>query len=114
MIRSVIDLSLRLRTLIVAAAAVLAIAGAWHMRGVPLDVVPEFSPIKLIVKTEALGLSSTEVEALITVPIEADLLNGVPWLQTIQSESTTGLSSIEMTFAPAPTTCAPGRWCRNG
>ena len=100
MIRSVIDLSLRLRTLIVAAAAVLAIAGAWHMRGVPLDVVPEFSPIKLIVKTEALGLSSTEVEALITVPIEADLLNGVPWLQTIQSKSTTGLSSIEMTFAP--------------
>ena len=46
------------------------------------------------------GLSSTEVEALITVPIEADLLNGVPWLETIQSESISGLSSIEMTFAP--------------
>jgi CzcA family heavy metal efflux pump len=100
MIHSIIDLSLRLRTLVVALAAVLAIAGVWHMRSVPLDVVPEFSPIKLVVKTEALGLSSTEVEALITVPIEADLLNGVPWLQTIQSESTTGLSSIEMTFAP--------------
>jgi CzcA family heavy metal efflux pump len=100
MIHSIIELSLRLRTLVVAFAAVLAVAGIWHMRSVPLDVVPEFSPVKLIVKTEALGLSSTEVEALITVPIEADLLNGVPWLQTIQSESTTGLSSIEMTFAP--------------
>jgi CzcA family heavy metal efflux pump len=100
MIHSIIDLSLRLRTLVVAFAAVLAIVGIWHLRSVPLDVVPEFSPIKLVVKTEALGLSSTEVEALITVPIEADLLNGVPWLQTIQSDSTSGLSSIEMTFAP--------------
>ena len=98
--RSIVELGLRLRTLIVAFAAVLVAAGAWHLRSVPLDVVPEFSPVKLIVKTEALGLSSTEVEALITVPIEADLLNGVPWLQTIQSESMTGLSSIEMTFAP--------------
>jgi Cu/Ag efflux pump CusA len=100
MMHSAIELSLRLRTLVVAAAAILAVAGVLHMRSVPLDVVPEFSPIKLVVKTEALGLSSSEVEALITVPLEADLLNGVPWLQTIQSESTTGLSSIEMTFAP--------------
>jgi Cu/Ag efflux pump CusA len=100
MIRSVIELSLRLRTLVVAFAAVLVAAGVWHMRSAPLDVVPEFSPIKMIVKTEALGLSSSEVEALITVPIEADLLAGVPWLETIQSESMTGLSSIEMTFKP--------------
>ena len=78
MIHSIIEFSLRLRTLVVAFAAVLVAAGVWHMRSVPLDVVPEFSPIKLIVKTEAPGLSSSEVEALITVPIEADLLAGVP------------------------------------
>src|SRR4030088_2833544 len=99
MIHSIIELSLRLRTLVVAFAAVLAVAGIWHMRSVPLDVVPEFSPVKLIVKTEALGLSSTEVEALITVPIEADLLNGVPWLQTPQPASTPGRSLTEMNFA---------------
>jgi len=34
------------------------------------------------------------------VPLEADLLNGVPWLQVIQSESMAGLSTIEMIFAP--------------
>jgi CzcA family heavy metal efflux pump len=100
MIGSVIGLSLRIRTLVGVSAVLLAVIGVWQMRSVPLDVIPEFSPIKLIVKTEALGLSSTEVEALITVPIEADLLAGVPWLQTIQSESITGLSAIEMTFAP--------------
>src|ERR1700730_7919597 len=33
-------------------------------------------------------------------PLEADLLNGVPWLQVIQAESMAGLSTIEMIFAP--------------
>jgi Cu/Ag efflux pump CusA len=70
------------------------------LRDKPLDVIPEFSPLSLTVKTESLGLSSAEVESLITVPLEADLLNGVPWLQVIQSESMAGLSTIEMIFAP--------------
>jgi Cu/Ag efflux pump CusA len=79
---------------------VLLIAGIWQLRDTPLDIVPEFSPLTLEVKTESLGLSSAEVEALITIPLEADLLNGVAWLRSIESESTAGLSTIEMTFAP--------------
>ena len=98
--QAVINSILRLRTFVVALAAVLLVASFWQLRDVPLDVVPEFSPVRLVVKTEALGLSAAEVESLITVPIEADLLNGVPWLENIESESTTSLSSIEMTFEP--------------
>jgi Cu/Ag efflux pump CusA len=98
--RWIVSSSIRFRTLVVAAAAMLFGAGAWQLRMVPLDVVPEFSPPSLVVKTEALGLSSTEVEALITVPLEADLLNGVPWLRTIQSDSMAGVSTIEMSFTP--------------
>jgi Cu/Ag efflux pump CusA len=96
----IVSSSIRLRTLVAAFAALLLIAGGWQLRSVPLDAVPEFSPLSLQVKTEALGLSASEVEALITVPMEADLLNGVPWLQSIESESVTGLSSIEMFFVP--------------
>ena len=70
------------------------------MRQISLDVVPEFSPLSLQVRTEALGLSAAEVESMITVPLEADLLNGVAWLKSIESESITGVSSIEMFFAP--------------
>jgi Cu/Ag efflux pump CusA len=76
------------------------ILGAVDLRNKPLDVIPEFALPSLTVKTESLGLSSAEVESLITVPLEADLLNGVPWLQVIQSESMAGLSTIEMIFAP--------------
>src|SRR4051794_5252517 len=91
---------LRLRSLLVAIAAVLLIGGIWQMRQMPLDVVPEFSPLTLQVRTEALGLSAAEVESLITVPLEADLLIGVPSLKSIESESITGVSSIDMLFEP--------------
>ena len=96
----IISSSVRLRDLVVAVASGLLIFGAVSLRDKPLDVIPEFSPLSLTVKTESLGLSSAEVESLITVPLEADLLNGVPWLQVIQSESMAGLSTIEMVFAP--------------
>src|SRR6266576_322665 len=91
---------LRLRIVVVAVAAVLVAAGFWQIRQAPLDVVPEFSPETLQVRTEALGLSAAEVESLITVPLEADLLVGVPWLKSIESESITGVSSIDLLFAP--------------
>src|SRR5262245_29452184 len=100
MLAWLISFSLRLRNIVVAVAAGLLILGAVGIRTKPPDVIPEFSPLLLTVKTESLGLSSAEVESLITVPLEADLLNGVPWLQVIQSESMAGLSTIEMIFAP--------------
>ena len=100
MMRWIISSGLRLRTMVAALAALLLIVGGWQLHNVPLDAVPEFSPLSLQVKTEALGLSATEVESLITVPMEADLLNGVPWLRSIESESMTGVSSIELFFVP--------------
>ena len=100
MLQNIIASSIRLRTLVVALAVMLLIIGVWRVRDTPLDVIPEFSTLSLQVSTEALGLSTAEVESLITVPMEADLLNGVPWLRSIESESITGLSSIEMFFAP--------------
>src|SRR6266850_1842356 len=100
MLAWLISSSMRLRTLVVVVAAGLLILGAVDVRNKPLDVIPELALPSLTVKTESLGLSSAEVESLITVPLEADLLNGVPWLQVIQSESMAGLSTIEMIFAP--------------
>ena len=100
MLTWLISSSVRLRTLVVVVAAGLLILGAVDVRNKPLDVIPELALPSLTVKTESLGLSSAEVESLITVPLEADLLNGVPWLQIIQSESMAGLSTIEMIFEP--------------
>src|SRR3979411_643023 len=90
----------RCRALVGGVPAGLRPLGAVGLGDKPLDVIPEFALPSLTVKTESLGLSSAEVESLITVPLEADLLNGVPWLQVIQSESMAGLSTIEMIFEP--------------
>ena len=100
MLAWLISSSVRLRTLIVVAASGLLILGAVDVRNKPLDVIPELALPSLTVKTESLGLSSAEVESLITVPLEADLFNGVPWLRVIQPEWMAGLSTIEMIFLP--------------
>jgi CzcA family heavy metal efflux pump len=98
--RSIVAASLKSRLLIVALAAGLLVVGIIQLRSMPVDVLPEFAPAYVEVQTEALGLSAEEVEQLITVPMEQDLLNGVPWLKTIHSKSAPGLSSILMTFDP--------------
>jgi Cu/Ag efflux pump CusA len=66
----------------------------------PVDVLPEFSQPYVEIQTESLGLSAEEVEQLITVPMEQDLLNGLPWIQSIHSESVPSLSSVVLTFQP--------------
>ncbi|MFN8503118.1 efflux RND transporter permease subunit [Kouleothrix sp.] len=96
----IVGASLRLRLVVVALAAGLICFGIVQMRTMPVDVLPEFTPPYVEIQTESLGLSAQEVEQLITVPLEQDLLNGLPWLQTIRSESVPGLSSIVLLFQP--------------
>jgi Cu/Ag efflux pump CusA len=100
MLRRIIAWSMQLRLVILAAAAVLMFFGFTELRSLPVDVVPEFTQQYVEVQTEALGLSASEVEAMITVPMEADMLNGVPWVEELRSESIPGLSSIVMVFEP--------------
>ena len=100
MIRSIIRSSLRFRLLVLGIAAGIMVVGITQLRDAPTDVLPEFTPPYVEVQTEALGLSAEEVEQLITVPLEADLLNGVQGVETIRSESLPGLSSITMVFKP--------------
>lgn len=98
--RWIVARSIELRVVILAAAAVLMFFGMTQLRHVPVDVLPEFSRPYVEVQTEALGLSAEEVEAMLTVPLEADMLNGVPWVDEIRSESIPGLSSIVLFFEP--------------
>lgn len=100
MLRSIVKSSLNFQFVVIAVAAILVVAGIVQLRQMPVDVLPEFSVPYVEIQTEALGLSADEVEQLITVPLEQDLLNGVPWLDTIQSESVSGLSSIVLVFEP--------------
>ena len=98
MMRWIVGWALRYRGLVLGLAAVTLLFGALQIPSMPRDVLPEFTPPYVEVQTEALGLSAEEVEQLITVPLEADLLQGVAFLDEIHSESVAGLSSIVMFF----------------
>ena len=92
-----ITTALRLRLLVLALAAVLVLLGIRAVRTTPLDVFPEFAPPRVEIQTEAPGLSTEEVESLITVPLE-NALNGTSWLKTLRSKSVLGLSSVVLLF----------------
>jgi CzcA family heavy metal efflux pump len=98
--RWIVDSSLKARGLVFALGAVVLFLGVTQLRDMPVDVLPEFSPPTVEIRTEALGLSAVEVEQLITAPMEQNLLNGVAFLDEIRSESVSGLSSIELIFEP--------------
>ncbi len=74
-----VSLSLRHRIVVVVLAALMVVMAWRTVRTASLDVFPEFAPPLIEVQTEAPGLSTTQVEALVTVPLEA-ALNGVPGL----------------------------------
>src|SRR3990172_8503575 len=97
--RSIVRWSLQARFIVVALAAAMVFFGAKELRDTPVDVFPEFAPPRVEVQTPSLGLSATEVEALVTIPLE-DSLNGVDDLETMRSKSVRDLSSIELIFEP--------------
>jgi CzcA family heavy metal efflux pump len=97
MFRWIIASSLKFRFLVLGVAAALVVFGTAQLKKMPVDVLPEFAPPIVEVQCEALGLSAEEVESLVTLNLE-ELLSGVPWLQSIRSQSVTGLSSIVLTF----------------
>src|SRR5438105_1258195 len=92
-----VSTSLRLRVMVLALSVVLIVVGVQTLKTTPLDVFPEFAPPLVEIQTEAPGLSTEEVESLISMPLE-NALNGTPRMKTIRSKSVLGLSSVVLIF----------------
>ncbi len=97
MMKWLIRTSLHMRVLVIALAAALLAMGWQAVKKTPLDVFPEFAPPLVEIQTEAPGLSTEEVENLITVPLENGL-NGTSFVKTIRSKTVLGLSSVVLIF----------------
>jgi len=89
--------SLKFRYIVVALAAGMLVLGFLTLPNSKVDVFPEFAPPKVEIQTISLGLTSSEVEGLVTVPLE-QALQGLPDLDVIRSKSVPQLSSIELLF----------------
>ena len=97
MLRWIVGSSLKYRFIVLAIAAALMLVGVDQMRHMPVDVFPEFAPPIVEIQTPCLGLSPTEVEGLVTIPIEQTLA-GIPGLDIMRSKSVTDLSSVKLIF----------------
>src|SRR5213593_140007 len=95
--RWIVQASLRFRFLVAAGAVLLIAVGTLQIPNMRVDAFPEFAPTRVAIQTACLGLSTADVEALVTVPLE-QALNGVKGLQDMRSKSVPQLSSIELIF----------------
>ncbi|KDR26194.1 MULTISPECIES: efflux RND transporter permease subunit [Caballeronia] len=97
MLNAIIRFSLRFRGVIYALALITAGYGLYSLTRAKLDVFPEFAPPMSIVQAEAPGLTSEQVETLVTQPVE-NALGGMVGLQSMRSKSMQGLSAITLVF----------------
>jgi heavy metal efflux system protein len=93
----VVDFSLSYRWIVLAAAAVLIGLGTYTMLNIPIEAFPDLTNTQVVVTTETPGMSPTEVEQLVTFPLETALM-GIPHMQTVRSVSKLGLSMITVVF----------------
>lgn len=97
MIRAIITACLRQRVAVLALSVVVMLLGAEAAQRSRIDAFPEFAPPHVEIQTEAPGLSSLEVETLVTRPLE-DALTGTPMASALRSKSVLGLSSVVILF----------------
>ncbi|MGX5829925.1 efflux RND transporter permease subunit [Mesorhizobium sp. 43Arga] len=97
MLNSIIRFAVRFRGVVIALACLLAGYGIYTLTKARQDVFPEFAPPLAVIQTDAPGLTSEQVEALVTQPVE-NAMGGTLGLESMRSKSLQGLSMVTLTF----------------
>lgn len=97
MLGPLVRFAVRRSGVVVALAVLLAAYGLYRAATANLDIFPEFSAKRVVVQTEAQGLTTRQVETLLTLPIERKLA-GIVGLEALRSESIQGLSVVTAVF----------------
>src|ERR1700681_2490666 len=97
MIHRIVQFALQQRFLVLMLTVLIAVAGIWSFRQMPVDAYPDLSPPMVELITQWPGHAAEEVERLATQPLEL-AMNGTPHLQVMRSISLYGLSDLRLTF----------------
>ncbi len=97
MINAVIRYALKHRLAILVLAIATFSYGSWTISRLPVDVFPDLNRPTVTILTESHGLAPEEVETLVTIPIES-VMNGVPGVVRVRSNSGIGISIVVVEF----------------
>ena len=97
MLAFIVRASLAHPRIVTALSILVALLGAAALLSAQFDVFPDFAPPHVLVQAEAPGLDATQVEALVTRPLEG-LLAGTANVEAVRSTSSQGLSAIQVVF----------------
>ena len=97
MLNKVIQWSIKNRLVVVIAAIGLLIYGGIVALRAPVDVFPDLTAPTVTILTESHGMAPEEVEALVSLPIEA-VMNGTADVFRVRSNSAAGISIVFVEF----------------
>lgn len=97
MLNNIIKYALNNRLIIIAASAMLLIAGIYTSSKMEVDVFPDLTAPTVVILTEAHGMAPEEVEKLVTFQIETGL-NGATNVRRVRSSSAAGISIVWIEF----------------
>src|SRR5438309_12075283 len=97
MLNRIIDFTLAYRWLVLMGIVVLLAAGGYALYTIPVEAFPDLTHNQVAVVSDAPSLPPSEVEQLVTYPIERSML-GLPNKQEVRSLSKLGLSLVTVVF----------------
>lgn len=97
MIEKIIKHSIEHKLAILACSLLIIFIGLYKTTKLSIDALPDVTNVQVSVVTKASGLSPSEVEQLVTYPLELSL-NGMPGVSQIRSISRTAVSSVTVIF----------------
>jgi len=92
-----LTLSLRYRFFTLVTLLLVMGVGMYSLGKLPIDAVPDLTPVQVQILTRAPALGPVEVEQFVTFPIETNL-SGLPGLKELRSISQYGISVVTAIF----------------
>jgi cobalt-zinc-cadmium resistance protein CzcA len=97
MLDRIITFSVRQKFVALSLVLLMAVAGFSALRGLPINSLPDVTPVQVTVITKAGRFSPFDVERLVSFPIET-AMNGLPGVKEVRSISQFGLSAVTIEF----------------
>ena len=97
MLSRLVQFSLAQRLFVLLVTLMVAGAGWYALRGLPIDAFPDVSSAQVKIIMKAPGMTPEEVESRIAVPIEVEML-GIPKTKILRSVTKYGLVDVTIDF----------------